>query len=226
MHRLMLAYGADSLDALATSSGHPIGTLRTWHKRGAVPPGECVRVAHETGVSLDWLMLGRYADVHPSPVFFGPDGSLVNLPDQIDPARRSDVVNLKKYDAVGSCGCGSWLEHATVIETVPFARAGLVREGLSPDHTVIIGTRGDSMAPLIRPGAEVLVDCSKRDPRTGGVFAFTWQGELMIKYLQLTDQGLRMSSENSERFSPRLFSPFETEQIVVEGRVYVQITRL
>lgn len=221
-----MTFGAASLDELATRSGHPVATLRTWNKRGAVPAEQCVRVAHEKGVSLDWLLLGRGHADNDSPVFFGRNGSLVNSPEQAELCRWPEVVSLKKYDAIGSCGCGSWIEHATVIEHVPFARDGLIREGLSPDHTVIIGTRGDSMAPLIRPGAEVLVDRSKVDPRTGGVFAFTWQGELMIKYLQLTDLGLRMSSENSERFAPRLFAPHETDQIVIEGRVYVQISRL
>lgn len=60
--RLAQALGAESETALAEKLGVPRSTLGSWKSRGSIPYAECVTVAERNGLSLDWLLLGRYPE--------------------------------------------------------------------------------------------------------------------------------------------------------------------
>lgn len=56
--RLCLAYQAESVVELANNMELPLGTVKNWRSRGAVPLNYCVKARKETGRSLDWIVLG------------------------------------------------------------------------------------------------------------------------------------------------------------------------
>lgn len=62
-----------------------------------------------------------------------------------------------------------------------FPTAWLSRRGIDPGLSVIVGVRGDSMAPAIPDGALVLIDCRVRRFEGPGVYAFSWQGQAYVK---------------------------------------------
>lgn len=136
-----------------------------------------------------------------------------------------DVVRIAKYDCSGSCGPGNLVDNARVIDRIPVSREWLRREGLQPESTIIIGSKGDSMAPKIPPGSALMVDQTKRDPALGGVFAFIFQEELYIKNVQRTDTGLFVSSEQSAQNPPRIFREEEAASIQIEGRIHMVFSR-
>lgn len=58
--RLRQATGADSDADLARKLGLSAGSVvSNWQRRDTVPLSECLRIASERGISLDWLLLGR-----------------------------------------------------------------------------------------------------------------------------------------------------------------------
>lgn len=138
----------------------------------------------------------------------------------------TEVIDIPIYDCSGSCGPGNMLDNARVIDQLPVALKWLQREGLHPDKTIIIGSKGDSMAPKIPPGSQLILDLTKREPSLGGVFAFCYQDELFIKYLQRAEAGLWVSSEQRDLHPPRLFSPEEAAEIRIEGRVHLVFSRV
>ncbi len=212
--RARVAFGVKNDAQLCQLLGFSSSAFANRKKSGSIPFAELIEAAHSRKVSLDALFFDE------PPLHVNAQKKRIKARDEVE------LVHVPYYDAVGSCGAGSWIDSATVIETVPYARAWLVREGLNPDNTVIIGSRGDSMYPVITSGERLLLDRSKTDTSMGGIFAFVFQGELSIKYAQRAEGGLLISSENAERFPPRLFTPAETQQIVIEGQVRIGITRL
>jgi phage repressor protein C with HTH and peptisase S24 domain len=239
LKRLMQAYEARNTDELALKLEIPAATVRTWQKRGGVPAKYCEKAALDRGVLLDWLMLGRLADGSERAIHFDLISSLVNHSRHYEvpqgttalllnepSAAHSELVELSKYDCSGSCGPGNLIDSARVIDHIPVSRQWLRREGLQAESTIIIGSKGDSMAPKIPPGAMLLVNLAKRDPSFGGVFAFTYANELFIKYIQQTEDGLYVSSEQSDHHPPRFFKWDEADQLRIEGRIHMVLSRV
>jgi len=184
--RAKTAFGVKTDAELCELIGFSTSRFANRKRTGSIPYAELIAVAAERKVSLDV-------------VFFHDPPLQVKSRDGVKstPGAEEDLVPIPHYDAIGSCGHGSWIESARVIEIVPVARSWLLREGLVPEQTVIIGSRGNSMYPVIKSGERLMLDRSKTDPSLGGIFAFVYQGEMSIKYLQRLNGGLQISSEDS-----------------------------
>ncbi len=59
LERVKRALGASSLPAVAAALGESLGAVKSWSGRGSVPLHALVRTAALSGLSLDWLVLGR-----------------------------------------------------------------------------------------------------------------------------------------------------------------------
>ena len=59
LDRMSLILGATTYQELATRLGVSKSTVGNWYHRNSVPFEECVKLAEEQGISLDWLLLGR-----------------------------------------------------------------------------------------------------------------------------------------------------------------------
>lgn len=59
LDRLRLVFGVDNDSALAEVMKVGRSTLGSWRTRPRVPYKECVNLAVERGISLDWLLTGR-----------------------------------------------------------------------------------------------------------------------------------------------------------------------
>lgn len=68
MARLQVFFGVGTDSALADAMNINRQTLGSWRARGRVPYEECVNLATEKGLSLDWLLIGEgqmYRGVRP-----------------------------------------------------------------------------------------------------------------------------------------------------------------
>ena len=59
MARLQVFFGVGTDSALADAMNINRQTLGSWRARGRVPYEECVNLATEKGLSLDWLLIGE-----------------------------------------------------------------------------------------------------------------------------------------------------------------------
>ncbi|WP_223417303.1 LexA family transcriptional regulator [Eikenella corrodens] len=179
LERAKLALSASSDKDFAHKLGINASTVVGYKQRGVVPLEQCIKIAEQTGVSLDWLILGKGES------------------DKNTAAGKAtpSVVLVPLYDVPVSAGHGSFFDAENVIQQIPFDAEWLEREDLIAGQLACLPIEGDSMSPGLKTSDIVLVDLTHQ--RGDGVFVLRLNGALRIKRLQwLADGRLRISSDN------------------------------
>lgn len=179
LERAKLALSASSDKDFAHKLGINASTVVGYKQRGVVPLEQCIKIAEQTGVSLDWLILGKGES------------------DKNTAAGKAtpSVVLVPLYDVPVSAGHGSFFDAENIIQQIPFDAEWLEREELITGQLACLPIKGDSMSPGLKTSDIVLVDLTHQ--RGDGVFVLRLNGALRIKRLQwLADGRLRISSDN------------------------------
>lgn len=148
-----------------------------WKTRGRIPILECIQLAQERGVSLDWLVLGRpQTGAQCAPAAGDGEGRQ---------ALYADLVVWDLGNFFSDVGAASW--------SVP--RAWLAQELLAADDTILVRLDDDSMRDTIGAGQLVVVD---QRPRVGdGVYLVRFGDQVRVKRVQhMADGTIRLSSDN------------------------------
>lgn len=66
---------------------------------------------------------------------------------------------------------------------LPFAKATLWRQGVTPSNAICFAVRGDSMEPRFFDGGSIGVDMGDKSVKDGKIYAFMQEGELRVKLL-------------------------------------------
>lgn len=179
LERAKLALSVSSDKDFAHKLGINASTVVGYKQRGVVPLEQCIKIAEQTGVSLDWLILGKgESDKNTAPGKATPSVVLVPL-----------------YDVPVSAGHGSFFDTENIIQQIPFDAEWLEREELIAGQLACLPIKGDSMSPGLKTSDIVLIDLTHQ--RGDGVFVLRLNGALRIKRLQwLADGRLRISSDN------------------------------
>ncbi|WP_239683378.1 LexA family transcriptional regulator [Eikenella corrodens] len=179
LERAKLALSASSDKDFAHKLGINASTVVGYKQRGVVPLEQCIKIAEQTGVSLDWLILGKGES------------------DKNTAAGKAtpSVVLVPLYDVPVSAGHGSFFDSENIIQQIPFDAEWLKREDLIAGRLACLPIEGDSMSPGLKTSDIVLIDLTHQ--RGDGVFVLRLNGALRIKRLQwLADGRLRISSDN------------------------------
>lgn len=149
--------------------------------------------------------------------FFGVGEAELGAPEEnsSDPGRRDDWIDVPRLALSASAGAGAFAEEERAIGALRFSSGWLSRQGLDPAVLSAIVVQGDSMAPLLNDGDEILVDCTPRPPRDG-IHVVRVDGTLLVKRLDTGRPGVvRLVSEND------IYQPVELDAAEVEviGRV-------
>lgn len=198
---------------LANFLGVTHGSVGGYRRRGGeLPLAQCVKVVNKTGVSLDWLILGKGNFSTPAPVSDG--------------LSEKQYISVPLYDTPASAGHGSFFDTENIIQHVPFDTAWLKREGLHPKNLVCLPIKGDSMSPGLIDGDIVLIDRARR--HGDGVFVLRIGDALRIKRVQwLANGSLRISSDNP-LYQPEILNPAELDdtQFALIGACHTKIGRV
>jgi phage repressor protein C with HTH and peptisase S24 domain len=160
---------------LADHLGGARSSLSVWKKRGSIPLDECMRIATEQNVSLDWLILGR------------GEPELLSAPR--DASRDALFVDLPLFDM----GTETTDPVQEAWWTMP--RSWLLQEGLPVEDAAILRVAGDGHAGGIEDGQMVLID--RRHRPNDGVYLVRFGGALRIKRVQhRVDSSLLLTSDN------------------------------
>lgn len=101
---------------------------------------------------------------------------------------------------------------------LPFARSSLYRIGVSPDRAMCFTVEGDSMAPVLPPGATIGVNFDDTRIKDGEIYAFRHDDLFRVKILYRLPGGqVKISSYNSAEYQDEFAS---IEEIVIIGRVF------
>lgn len=101
---------------------------------------------------------------------------------------------------------------------LPFAKATLHRLGVNPDRAMCFTIEGDSMEPVLPPGATIGVNFDDTRIKDGQIYAFRHDDLFRVKILYRLPGGqVRISSYNSMEYKDEFVS---IEDIVIIGRVF------
>ncbi|SHE99852.1 Phage repressor protein C, contains Cro/C1-type HTH and peptisase s24 domains [Modicisalibacter ilicicola DSM 19980] len=220
--RLKSVVNVKSDRELAGYFGMGSTTITSKRQRGSVPYEECVQLALERGISLDWLILGKGA---------APEGISSPAGDEglrtLVPSGQPDgpgYTSVPMYDIEAAAGPGRLFEAENIEATVYFETDQLTHEGLDPAQVVGAKVRGDSMGETLRDGDKVLIDRSQRKP--DGVFLLRMGQELRIKRVQRVAGGALMLISDNPHYEREMIRPEEMGDVELIGRCQIRIGRI
>jgi phage repressor protein C with HTH and peptisase S24 domain len=131
-------------------------------------------------------------------------------------------VILPRLDIAASAGPGRVAGGEAIAGGEPIAPETLRRLGAAPATCGWIRVEGDSMAPLLAHGDQILVDRARRQPdrRGSGLWVLRLDGELRVKRVRADRGQLVLSSENAD-YAEEVRAPGEIE---IVGKV-LRMTR-
>lgn len=138
----------------------------------------------------------------------------------------SEALMVPFLDVRASAGAGSLIasEEASGLLPVDFQWLRNNLNVTQPGTLTAITVEGESMAPTLAPGDQLLVDCSQRDPRDGRIYVLRHQGALHVKRLRKSAKtAWRVSCDNPDH-EGWLADPASETEIV--GRVLWASRRL
>ncbi|MEH6814550.1 MAG: helix-turn-helix domain-containing protein [Motiliproteus sp.] len=163
--------------------------------------------------SPDWLQTGK--DI-------SPKKPSENHPDQSSDHLFSELVNIPVYDAQLAAGSGTWADGDTIVDSMPFLRAWLTKNGLPCIGMVVAYATGESMHPTIKDGDTLLIDTNQKRPVADQVFGFAnGDSELRVKRLSKRLDGMWVIRSDSSDLAYRdeVMSPQDISGLHIIGRV-------
>lgn len=175
--RMKTVLGVESDTEVAKLFGGSRSMLSLWKNRGKIPFQQCIDLARDENISLDWLVMGRgQKDLASGEAAVQPVSDLYAEVQYVDAAMM--------YPKDGQLP-SSW--------TLP--RVWLEQQGLEAAYTLIVRAAGDTMAPTISDGQLVIVDCRPKD--VDGVFLVDTGKSARFRRLQRRmDGSMRLLCDN------------------------------
>jgi len=107
------------------------------------------------------------------------------------------LIRVPRLDLAASAGPGALVDAEPRLGTLGLDPALLGRLSARPRDLSLIRAAGDSMAPTLLDGDELLVDRGDRRVRSAGaVFVIRHEGALLVKRLSRADRRVRVASDN------------------------------
>jgi repressor LexA len=132
-------------------------------------------------------------------------------------APSAAVIGVRLLDVAASAGPGRLVEEERATATLPFDRAMLERLGIRSTKLAMIEADGESMAPLIAHGDQIMVDeADVRVGARGGIYVIRLDGVLMVKRVSRAGERLMIVSDNPDVAAIGMRAAGEVE---VVGRV-------
>jgi hypothetical protein len=173
--RMKTVLGITMDKELSEALGGSRGFISVIKNRGSIPYEECITLALDRGISLDWLLLGRGTKEAGGAVPVAPiPAHLVELP-----FMDLEDVELRNQE--------NWY----------VGRDWLGLQGLAADATVAVRVVGDAMENTLPEGQVVLVDLEQQSADGVYLVRFGGAGAAYFRRVQhMADGSLRLSCDN------------------------------
>lgn len=171
-------------------------------------------IANALGVEVLWLQHGKGPKARPG-------GKLVSLSDH---PYLQEVQRVRFKLSAGVSGYAVEPENGNG-KPVFFRRDWFDQHNYRPDKLFAVRVAGASMEPSLWDGDLVVINTDDTTPHDGDVFAFNYEGEMVIKRMRRDAGEWFATSDNADqrRFAPKRC----TEDVTIIGRViYKQSERI
>ncbi|BBB22359.1 phage repressor [Abyssogena phaseoliformis symbiont OG214] len=174
------------------------GAISTWKTRGRVPYPECEKISQSENIDIGYLLTGKQVGESIFPKAL--QGKAVTA--------HSDTVQISQYDVTLSAGMGACpSEHALSIGARPFDKQWLVKKSLDIIQLSLVRIIGDSMEPLLKDKDIVMIDASRTKPSEGMPYAIRLDGDLLVKSIQRTGDGLWSLVSRNKAYDNIMINP-------------------
>lgn len=172
--------------------GKAIGRLREEMKTAGYSIGQGTLsriISGDTGVRMESVQ--KFAD------FFGvSSGALLHEPIE---EGENDFVPISHLNVQVGAGNSRPVGVVASLGLLQFRRDFLRSAGVSPINAAAVTVKGMSMEPTIRDGSILLLNKADREPRSGHIYAFSWDGEMLVKRFQKVANEWRAVSDNADK---------------------------
>ena len=111
----------------------------------------------------------------------------------------SDFVPVGRLSVEVGAGPGRLVSIVEEVGKLHFRRDFLRAAGVSGANAAIVEVVGTSMEPTIRDGAVLLINRADKEPRAGYIYAFSWDGEMLVKRFMKKDGMWIATSDNPDK---------------------------
>ena len=121
---------------------------------------------------------------------------------------NKDLIPIPQYDISLSAGIGTYPDdHPLQIGTRSFSLDWIRKKGLDPKALKLLRIAGDSMEPLLLNRDIVMIDTSNIKASEGLAFACRLEGDLFIKHIQHTGDGLISLVSRNKAYNDIIINP-------------------
>jgi phage repressor protein C with HTH and peptisase S24 domain len=178
--RLKEVVGVTKDVELAEALGASRSTPAVWKIRDRIPFAECMEVAEQYNVSLDWLVMGR-----------GVPG-IEAIAEAAARGNGEEVASACEFPAFDM---PSFLDSDSPQRTIKIPSEWITRDGLDMSEVIAMRYVGNNMAPTINDGDVVFIDRRPRD--IDGVFVMRLGDSIRGKRVQRMQSGaLHLLNDN------------------------------
>ncbi|MBE2895489.1 helix-turn-helix transcriptional regulator [Pasteurellaceae bacterium HPA106] len=194
----------------ARAVGVAVTSLNRWLIGEADPSrSNLIRIAEVANVSLEWLAMG------------------IGSSDNTEKMQDTELTSDDGFATIDDCrdiaiSAGYGRENGDYSEQqhTKIEKAWLDARWLNAKDCALFRVSGDSMFPTLKDGEEIIVDRSKQELKDGKIFVINRQGEMLVKKVQLTLNGVKLLSDNS------FYEPIELDETDAEHlRIVGQVVR-
>ncbi|MEX0732883.1 MAG: helix-turn-helix transcriptional regulator [Aquisalimonadaceae bacterium] len=126
---------------------------------------------------------------------------------------------IPRYDVQVSTGHGALVDAEEELNRMAFRRDWLRREGLEPNHLVLVGSKGDSMEPTLGEGDLLLVDTSHSSVKDDSIYVLRVDHDVIAKRLQRDWTGGIWVRSDNPQYKDQHIDSDDADQLQVVGRV-------
>jgi phage repressor protein C with HTH and peptisase S24 domain len=152
-----------------------------------------------------------------------------------------EVLNLPKYSLDGDEEHSDFVQVSQLsigVSEEPEAESTLVAElgalqfrrdflwsvGVSGVNAALVHVAGTSMEPTFRDGAVLLLNRADRTPRRGSIYAFAWEGQMLVRRFQRVGDAWHAVSDNADKGEhPDIVVAGKAEGVVLGRAVWVGV---
>jgi len=233
--RLKVARASFTLNQkeFASISGVGFSTYQKYEMGLSLPGSEAMLGFANIKINANWLLTGKgemMLDAEDAPLSMPYAWQSENAEHSVRERQQSayastqqaplGLVLVPRYDVAASMGNGAVIHSEQVVDHLAFREEWVRTElGANPKNLLLISAIGDSMEPDLRAGDLLLVDRSYTTVNHDAVYAFSTNGELRVKRMQLKIDGTLVVRSANAQYEPEYLTPDQAEHLHIVGRV-------